>query len=61
MDARKWYNNLTPEQKLKFAALTALYGAESVSEALTVNNDIDILFSAVANKVYTISIPVAVV
>ncbi|EPZ47698.1 hypothetical protein [Alicyclobacillus acidoterrestris] len=48
----RWYATLTPQAKLKFAALTALYGQERIADALCDINDIDQLFDLIAQRVY---------
>lgn len=49
----QWYSKMSPQGKLKFAALTQLMGAERVAAELVDIGDIDELFCRVANRVYT--------
>lgn len=51
----RWYSNLDSLGKLKFAALSALYGEEKVAAALTEIPDIDSLFEQVAERVYGVN------
>jgi hypothetical protein len=51
-EIRRWYNELTPEQRLKFAALSIFMGEERVAAELVDTPDIDVLFARVAERVY---------
>jgi hypothetical protein len=48
----QWYSRLSPVQRLKFASLTAIMGAERVARELVDTDDIDTLFENVAQRVY---------
>lgn len=51
-EAQEFYDSLSPEGKMKLAALSLIMGNERVGAALTECNDIDELFSTIANMVY---------
>jgi type II secretory pathway component PulM len=51
--ALAWYAQLSPREKLMFAALTVFLGEEEVANALVDNPSIDDLFDEVAHRIYT--------
>lgn len=47
-----WYTNLSPIEKMEFAALSVIMGNERVSSELAKCNSVTALFERVAHQVY---------
>lgn len=48
-----WMARMNNEERFKFACLTMFMGEEKVASELVKCNDINLLFSSVAERVYT--------